>query len=206
MIADLLFFLFATVLLIAATGVIAAKNPMYCVLFLILAFFNAAGLFLLLGAEFIALLMVMVYVGAVAVMFLFVIMTIDIDFAVLKEGTTNYLPVGVLVGGLLLGEILLAAFSGAFGGKQIVYSDVQNIEQIGLVLFTDYAYPFLMSGMILLVAMVGAIVLTHRKLSDAKRQDIAAQIGKKRSDSFENVKIKSGAPVGKFIFKRGGDK
>lgn len=204
MIADLLFLLFAGILLLAGMGVIMAKNPMYCVLFLILAFFNAAGLFLLLGAEFLALLLIMVYVGAVAVMFLFVIMTIDIDFAVLKDGFATYLPVGALVAGLLLVEALMAAWGGAFGGSKLaslpMQPGVENIRQLGDVLFTVYAYPFLLAGMILLVAMVGAIVLTHRRRPDVQRQNIAKQINRTREESFENVKIKPGAKAKGNIF------
>lgn len=201
MIADLLFMMFASVLLMAATGVILARNPMYCVLFLIVCFFNSAGLFLLLGAEFLGLLLVMVYVGAVAVMFLFVLMTINVDFCELKEGFANYLPSGVLIGGVLLAEVLMAAWGGLFASDKFVASSTlpmvegeQNIVTLGSVLFTNYALPFQASALILLTAMVGAIVLTHRRRS-VKRQNIFDQISRKREDALEIVKIKPGQGV-----------
>ena len=158
MIADLLFLMFAFFLLLAAGGVVVAKNPMLCVLFLVGCFVNAAGLFIMLGAEFLGLLLVMVYVGAVAVMFLFVIMTINIDFAKLKEGFAPYLPVGILVGALLAVELGLAVFGGIFAdsGKlpialQVGEAADENIMQLGKILFTNYALPFQMAGILSLI-------------------------------------------------------
>jgi NADH-quinone oxidoreductase subunit J len=199
MVADLLFYMFAFWLCIAALGVITAKNPMHCVLFLIFAFFNAAGLFVLLGAEFLGLLLIMVYVGAVAVMFLFVIMTININFAVLKEGFTPYLPVAALVSAVLLIEVIMAASSGLFnGGINIgvpAEEGVDNIVLLGQVLFTNYLLPFQMAGLILLIAMIGAIVLTHRKRENVKKQNIPEQISRPIEDCIEIVKVRTGKGV-----------
>lgn len=199
MIADLLFYMFAGLLLVAGLGVISAKNPMHCVLFLIFAFFNAAGLFLLLGAEFLGLLLIMVYVGAVAVMFLFVLMTININFAVLKDGFTPYLPVAAIIAGVLLIEVIMAASSGMFtGGINIgvpAEEGVDNIVLLGQVLFTNYALPFQMAGLILLIAMIGAIVLTHRKREGVKKQDITHQVFKDVEDCIEVVKVRPGAGI-----------
>lgn len=206
MMTDLLFFTFASILLLAACGVITAKNPMYCVLLLILCFFNAAALFLLLGAEFLALLLVMVYVGAVAVMFLFVLMTINIDFAVLKEGFAPYLPTGLLVAGVLLAELILAASGGLFGGNGAVVAalpmdaEVQNIVQIGNVLFTNYIFIFQLAAMILLVAMVGAIVLTHRVREGSKKQKIAEQLQHNKESGLILTQPKAGEGVSASYF------
>lgn len=199
MIADLIFYMFATVLLIGGLGVITAKNPMYCVLFMVLTFFNAAGLFILIGAEFIGLMLVMIYVGAIAVMFLFVLMTININFAVLKDGFANHLPIGVLIAGVLAVELVFSILGGAFSKEnslaQVAMTpdeSKENIVQLGEVLFTNYAYPFLSVSMILLVAMIGAIILTHRRRPNVKRQDVAAQIARKREDSITLVSPKVG--------------
>jgi NADH-quinone oxidoreductase subunit J len=199
MIADLLFMMFAGILLLASLGVITARNPMYCVLFLMLCFINAAGLFLLVGAEFLALLLVMVYVGAVAVMFLFVVMTINVDFAKMREGYASYMPVGLLVGLVLMVELGMATFSGLFtGSAQLplatlpVEAGTQNIVSLGNVLFTNYFLPFQMAGLILLIAMVGAIVLAHRRRNDVQRQNVAKQVGRKREEALKIVKVKSG--------------
>ena len=198
MLSDLLFFGFAGVLLISALGVITAKNPMYCVLFMILSFFNAAGLFVLMGAEFLGLLMIMVYVGAIAVMFLFVLMTIDIDFAVLKKGMASYVPIGVIVGGVLFFEILAALWSTTvmdMGQRPLpaVEDQPENMVQLGHVLFTEYVVPFESVAMILLIAMIGAIVLTHRRREGVRRQSVVAQIRRKREDSLAIVSPKLGA-------------
>jgi NADH-quinone oxidoreductase subunit J len=199
MVADLLFFMFAGLLCIASLGVITAKNPMHCVLFLIFAFFNAAGLFILMGAEFIGLLLIMVYVGAVAVMFLFVLMTININFAVLKEGFTPYLPLAGVIGGVLLIEVIMAASSGMFGdGINIgvpAEEGVDNIVLLGQVLFTNYVLPFQMAGLILLIAMIGAIVLTHRRRENVRKQDISKQISRKIEDCIDIVKVRPGKGV-----------
>lgn len=199
MIADILFLMFAGLLMLAALGVVFARNPMFCVMFLIFAFFNAAGLFLLLGAEFLALLLVMVYVGAVAVMFLFVLMTINITFDTLKEGFATYLPSGLLLAGVVLAEAVAAYTTGVFSAENFNHvpllpaaEGTQNITALGRVLFTHYLLPFQAAGVVLLTAMVGAIVLTHRKRPDAKRQNILRQINRKREDAVELVKIKPG--------------
>lgn len=207
MIADLLFLMFAGLLLLAASGVVMAKNPMFCVLFLILAFFNSAGLFLLLGAEFLGLLLVMVYVGAVAVMFLFVLMTINVDFAVLKEGFANYLPIGLVLGGVLLLEVVLAAWGGLFGGDIMPTAtlptppETENINAIGQVLFTNYVYPFQLAALILLVAMVGAIVLTHRSRPRVRRQNVSTQIARTPASAVKVVRVETGAPAERSYFK-----
>ena len=200
MIADLLFYIFGTVLLLGSVGVISARNPMHCVLFMVLTFFNAAALFLLLGAEMLSLMMIMIYVGAIAMLFLFVIMTISIDKAIRREGFIKELPLGLLVGTLLVVEMVFAVSSGGLTESKVhvvqaslpIVADTQNIVQLGDVLFTNYFYPFLAVSMILLVAMVGAIVLTHRKRPDAKRQNIGEQIARKREDSISMVTPETG--------------
>lgn len=197
MFADLIFYVFAAILLFSGMGVVVARNPIFSVLFLILSFFTCAGLFVLLGAEFLGLLLVLVYVGAIAVMFLFVLMTIDIDFAMLKEGTASYLPVGLLVGGLMVTELVLAAKAGVFSGEMVqqampVPGDVQNIVAIGQVLFTDYLAPFQLAGMILLTAMIGAITLTFRRREGVRRQNINKQVLTRREDAVEMKKVKPG--------------
>lgn len=189
MIADILFLMFAGVLLLGACGVVMAKNPMYCVLFMILCFFNASGIFILLGAEFLGLLLIMVYVGAIAVMFLFVLMTIDIDFAILKQGFATYLPIGVLIAGTLLAELIVATQSGLFSPTVVtpqlpLNTDVTNTETLGNILFTNYLLPFQGAGMILLIAMVGAIVLAHRQREGVRRQDVNKQIARTVEDSL----------------------
>ena len=177
------FYLFASVLLTAAVMVISAKNPVHSVLWLIVAFFNAAGLFILLGAEFLAMILLIVYVGAVAVLFLFVVMMLDIDFAGLKAGAARYLPLGLLVGGIILAEILFAI--GAWApGQGVVLHDVvttapdgmTNTQWIGSQLYTRYLYVFQAAGLVLLVSMIGAIVLTHRQRVGTKRQNIGTQV------------------------------
>lgn len=203
MIADLIFYMFAAILLFGGLGVVTAKNPMHCVLFMVLTFFNAAGLFILLGAEFLGLLLVMVYVGAIAVMFLFVLMTINIDFALLKEGFATHLPLGFLVGALIAIEFIMSILGGAFGSSQSLamvgslssQSGEQNIVQLGEVLFTNFAYPFLLVSMVLLIAMIGAIVLTHRRRKDVHRQNVSEQIARKREDAMVLTSPKVGSGV-----------
>jgi NADH-quinone oxidoreductase subunit J len=182
------FYLFSTVMIGSAFMVIAARNPVHSVLFLILAFVNAAGLFLLLGAEFLAMIIVIVYVGAVAVLFLFVVMMLDVDFAELKQGFLQYLPVGALIGAAVLIELVLvvgawtqapAAIAGA--GAPLA-EGVSNTHALGLVLYTKYVYFFQAAGLILLTAMIGAIVLTLRHKPDVKRQVIADQNARDKSD------------------------
>jgi NADH-quinone oxidoreductase subunit J len=198
MIAALFFYLFAGTCIASALMVIAARNPVHSVLFLILAFVNAAGLFLLLGAEFLAMILVVVYVGAVAVLFLFVVMMLDVDFAELREGFLQYLPVGALVGIVLLAEILLVVGAWTIGGgtPRVVAAptptDVSNTEAIGLVLYTKYVYYFQASGLVLLVAMIGAIVLTLRHKEGVKRQNISEQVARTPETAIEVVKVQPG--------------
>jgi len=192
------FYLFASISVASAFMVIAARNPVHSVLFLILTFFNAAGLFVLLGAEFLALLLVIVYVGAVAVLFLFVVMMLDIDFTELREGVLQYLPVGGLVGSVLLIELILVLGGGSFNseitqsGPKASGGDVSNAEAIGLVLYTDFIFYFQAAGAILLVAMIGAIVLTLQKSENPRRQNIAEQNARTKEDGVEIVKVKPG--------------
>ena len=177
--------------------VISSRNPVHSVLFLILAFFNAAGLFVMLGAEFLAMLLVVVYVGAVAVLFLFVVMMLDINFAELREGFQKYLPLGLIVGGLLLAELCLTVFAGASRLTSIPELDgPHNTAAIGLVLYTDYVYLFQLAGLILLVAMIGAITLTLRKREGVKRQTITEQNNRTRAQSVEVVSVPTGQGVG----------
>jgi len=193
------FYVFAAVLLGSALMVVAARNPVHAVLFLILCFFNAAGLFLLMGAEFVALILVIVYVGAVAVLFLFVVMMLDVDFRELRRGFRRYLPVGAAVGLVLLIELVLMASHWAVDPQALAVPtagmNVDNTRALGRVLYTDYLYPFQVSGLILLVAMVGAIALTHRRRPDVRRQRSSAQLDRKISDVIETRKIESGRGV-----------
>ena len=192
MITTLAFYLFATLTIGSAILVIFARNPVHSVLWLIVAFFNAAGLMLLLGAEFIAMLLVIVYVGAVAVLFLFVVMMLDIDFAKLRSGFTRNLPFGLMIALVLLAEIVIAANArqagpivaaptGATGPVQ------PNIEAIGQALYGRFLFPFELAGLILLVAMIGAIVLTHRSRGDSRGQNISKQIARRPQDATKNM-------------------
>jgi len=193
MIEALFFYLFAGVMLASGVMVVVSRNPVYSVLFLILAFFNAAGLFVLVGAEFLAMLLVVVYVGAVAVLFLFVVMMLDINFAEMRAGFQKYLPLGLAVGGILLFELVLAMYGDAFGGKTVpVVSDIANTTRIGGVLYTKYAFLFQVAGLILLVAMIGAISLTLRKRAGVRRQSIAAQNARRPADVLDVIKVPSG--------------
>lgn len=195
MIESLVFYLFSAVLIGSAVAVVAARNPVHSVLCLILCFFNAAGLFLLLGAEFLAFILLIVYVGAVAVLFLFVVMMLDVDFEGLRKGMKRALPVGLVVGGLLLAQLLTVSIAAGEGGRirmQGVESQVENTRAIGRVLYTTYLYPFQVSGLILFVAMVGAITLTSRRRKDARRQDAGKQVDRRPGDVIEIVKIESG--------------
>ena len=198
MISALFFYLFAAMCIASAFMVIAAKNPVHSVLYLILAFVNAAGLFVLLGAEFLAMILVVVYVGAVAVLFLFVVMMLDVDFAELRQGFLQYLPVGALVGVVFLAELLLVVGTWAIGPNVTsmvaakVPAGVTNTEAIGLVLYTQYVYYFEAAGVVLLIAMIGAIVLTLRHKPSVKRQDIAAQVARNRNSAIEIRKVQPG--------------
>ncbi len=193
MIEALFFYLFAAVMLASALMVVVSRNPVYSVLFLILAFFNAAGMFVLIGAEFLAMLLVVVYVGAVAVLFLFVVMMLDINFAEMRAGFQKYLPLGLLVGGILVFELVTAMYGEAFGNASPpIVSDIANTTQLGGVLYTKYAFLFQIAGLILLVAMIGAISLTMRKRVGVRRQSIADQNSRRREDVIEVVKMPSG--------------
>jgi NADH-quinone oxidoreductase subunit J len=198
MLSALFFYLFAILCVGAGFMVIAVKNPVHAVLFLILAFFNAAGLFVLLGAEFLAMILIVVYVGAVMVLFLFVVMMLDVDFAELRAGFLKYLPIGATIGLLLLVELILIL--GAWVTAPEISAQapvpagatVSNTEALGLLLYTRYVYLFEAAGLILLVAMVGAIVLTLQHKQDVRRQSAAAQIGRTREMAVEVVKVESG--------------
>ena len=198
MFESLFFYLFAGITLLSGLMVISSKNPVHSVLFLILAFFNAAGLFVLLGAEFLAMLLVVVYVGAVAVLFLFVVMMLDINFAELREGFQKYMPLGLGVGGLLLAELFITVFARASLKTDVVPMEgPHNTAAIGLVLYTDYVYLFQLAGLILLVAMIGAITLTLRKRDGVRKQVINEQNSRKRAQSVEVVSVETGKGVGK---------
>lgn len=182
------FSLIAAVVVLAAMFVIAARNPVHSVLWLILTFFSAAGLLVLIGAEFLAMLLVVVYVGAVAVLFLFVVMMLDVDFVEMKQGTLRYWPFALLVGVILLAELALVSAAGGSvptGNMDASPNAPTNAEAIGYVMYTDYILLFQLAGIVLLVAMVGAIVLTLRHKPHIKRQDIAKQTGRRRMDAVE---------------------
>ena len=202
MLAAIAFYVLAAIAIASAFSVIAARNPVHSVLFLILTFFSAAGLFVLLGAEFLAMLLVVVYVGAVAVLFLFVVMMLDVDFVELRQGFLQYLPAGIVVAIALLGELgLVASASMGANGAPIALApnapnEITNAEAIGRVLYTDYLLLFQMSGLVLLVAMIGAIVLTLRHRPGVKRQNIAAQVGRTRAQGVELKDIRPGQGLG----------
>jgi NADH-quinone oxidoreductase subunit J len=202
MLAAIAFYVLATIAVISAFAVIAARNPVHSVLFLILTFFSSAGLFVLLGAEFLAMLLVVVYVGAVAVLFLFVVMMLDVDFAELKQGFLSYMPIGAIIALALLAELtLVAGAATSTNGSPIALapgqpSEVTNAEAIGRVLYTDYLLVFQMAGLVLFVAMVGAIVLTLRHRAGVKKQDIAAQVGRRRSEAVELKDVRPGQGLG----------
>jgi NADH-quinone oxidoreductase subunit J len=196
----LFFYLFASVCIASAVMVVASKNPVHSVLFLILAFVNASGLFVLMGAEFLAMILVVVYVGAVAVLFLFVVMMLDVDFAELRQGFIQYLPIGALVGIVFLAELLFVvgtwtiapAITESVAAPIPPFYSVTNTEALGQVLYTRYVYFFQAAGVILLVAMIGAIVLTLRHKPNVKRQNVSQQVARTREDAIEVVKVKSG--------------
>lgn len=196
----LFFYLFAGLCIASAFMVIAAKNPVHSVLFLILAFVNASGLFLLMGAEFLAMILVVVYVGAVAVLFLFVVMMLDVDFAELRQGFLQYLPVGAVVGIIFLAEILLVVGAWSFGPgvpRAIagpITEGVTNTEAIGAVLYTRYLFFFQAAGLILLVAMIGAIVLTLRH-KNVKRQSVAEQVARTKAMAMEIRQVRPGQGI-----------
>ncbi|MGD9738649.1 MAG: NADH-quinone oxidoreductase subunit J [Bauldia sp.] len=194
------FYLFSAVLLASALMVVAARNPVHSVLYLILCFVNAAALFLLLGAEFLALILIVVYVGAVAVLFLFVVMMLDVDFAELRQGFLNYLPTGALIGIVVLCEILIVIGGSAILPEGLTTPAVpappldalSNTEAIGQLLYTRYLFYFQAAGLVLLVAMIGAIVLTLRHKEGVKRQSIAAQVARNPAKAIEVRKVEPG--------------
>ena len=202
----LIFWLFALIAVGAGVMVISARNPVHSVLFLILAFFNSAGLFVLMGAEFLAMLLVIVYVGAVAVLFLFVVMMLDIDFIRLREGFLQYTPIGGLLGLVLLAELAVVvgghfmapAVDAAHGTTPVapgpMVGDITNAETMGRVLYTEYVYIFQAAGLVLLVAMIGAIVLTLRH-RDIRRQRVVDQTERRPEDTVELVKVPTGSGV-----------
>ncbi|MEZ0225131.1 MAG: NADH-quinone oxidoreductase subunit J [Alphaproteobacteria bacterium] len=202
MIEAIFFYMFSAVLIASAVAVISARNPVHSVLFLILAFFNAAGLFVMLGAEFIAMILVIVYVGAVAVLFLFVVMMLDINFVQLRQGFMKNAFVGLIVGGVLLAEFMWMYLRWNLGGIEVRGTQpmpdpavVTNTQALGLILYTNYMYLFQVSGLILLVAMIGAITLTHRARSGVRRQNVASQIARNPKDVLKIEKITSGSGV-----------
>ena len=192
------FYLFSLAAIASAMLVITARNPVHSVLFLILCFFNAAGLFVLLGAEFLAMILVVVYVGAVAVLFLFVVMMLDIDFVELREGFLDYLPIGGVIGLILLVEMILLVGTWTIAPDLIAHTstptigDISNTQAIGQVLYTKYVFFFQMAGLILLIAMIGAIVLTMRHKPNVKRQVIADQVARGPATAVEIKNVKSG--------------
>jgi NADH-quinone oxidoreductase subunit J len=198
----LFFYLFATVCIASAVMVVAAKNPVHSVLYLILAFVNAAGLFVMMGAEFLAMILIVVYVGAVAVLFLFVVMMLDVDFAELRQGLLQYLPVGFVVGGIFVAELLAVVGAWVIGPNlpqaisAPIPSDITNTEALGRVLYTQYVYYFQAAGIVLLVAMIGAIVLTLRHKPNVKRQNIADQVARTPATAIEVVKVQPGQGLG----------
>ncbi len=197
------FYLFAAVTVAAGVMVISARNPVHSVLFLILAFFNAAGLFVLMGAEFIAMVLVIVYVGAVAVLFLFVVMMLDINFVELRQGFLQYLPIGALIGIVLMAELVLVFAGWAFAPEETVIlasptppaAEATNTHALGKILYTDYIYAFQAAGVILLIAMIGAIVLTLRAREGVRKQRIGDQLRRGRVDAVEIKKVQPGSGV-----------
>ncbi len=199
-IATITFYALSIAMVLSALAVISSRNPVHSVLFLIFCFFNAAGLFVLIGAEYIAMTLVIVYVGAVAVLFLFVVMMLDVDVAEMREGFLKYLPIGAGAAALLFGELYLVF--GALSSTEIASAapahvipaanEVSNTLAIGRILYTDYIYAFQVSGIILLVAMIGAIVLTLREKKRSLKQNINKQLSRKRGDALKLMKVKSG--------------
>lgn len=196
----IMFYAFAAAVTFCGVMVVSSKNSVYSVFFLILAFFNAAGLFVLLGVEYLAMTLVIVYVGAVAVLFLFVVMMLNVDFAKLREGFTRYLPVGLLIAVVLfvqLSALVYASFVAQTPLAEAAYAmpdvaEVSNARAIGRILYTDYILLFQLAGVVLLVAMIGAIVLTLRHRPGVKRQKIAKQVARKREEGVTLVDVKSG--------------
>lgn len=203
MIQAFAFYMFAAVAVASGVLVISARNPVHSVLFLILAFFNAAGLFVLMGAEFLAMILVVVYVGAVAVLFMFVVMMLDINFVEMRQGFLQYLPVGALIGVILFVELVFAVGAWSFAPEAAGLAaaptpspdQITNTHAIGQIMYTKYIYLFQAAGMVLLVAMIGAIVLTHRQRGGVIRQNIAQQIARRPQDATRNVRPEIGQGV-----------
>jgi NADH-quinone oxidoreductase subunit J len=199
----IMFYIFAAVAIASGVMVVSARNPVHSVLFLILAFFNAAGLFVLLGAEFLAMILVIVYVGAVAVLFLFVVMMLDIDFVQLRTGAMKYLPIGLVVGLILFAElafvfgtwVIAPGVSAVAAAPTPAVSSFSNTRALGDLLYTHYFFGFQLAGMVLLVAMIGAIVLTLRHRVGTRRQVIAEQLARQRAETVAVVKVPVGAGV-----------
>ncbi len=191
------FYLFAGILTLSALMVITARNPVHSVLFLVLAFFNAAGLFIMLGAEFIALILVIVYVGAVAVLFLFVVMMLDISFSDLRKGAMQYVSIGFVIGSILLTELIMLYGTWQFApdkdqnraAPHVASEELTNTEALGQLIYTDYIFAFQTAGLILFVAMIGAIVLTHRTREGVRKQSVSNQQARKPSDVLEIQKV-----------------
>jgi NADH-quinone oxidoreductase subunit J len=202
-IATIAFYLFSVMAVVGALNVVFQRNPVHSVLWLIFTFFNAAGLFVLLGAEFLAMILVVVYVGAVAVLFLFVVMMLDINIAMLREGFMRYMPVGAVIGLVLLVELAIVFGGWAFAPAAQALralptpdpAQIPNTQALGLVLYTRYAYLFQVLGVILLVAMIGSIVLTLRQRKGSRKQKISAQLARTKSDTLEIVKVPQGQGV-----------
>jgi len=200
-IQGLAFYMFALIAIAAAAMVVTAKNPVHSVLFLILAFFNVAGLFILLGAEFLAMILVVVYVGAVAVLFMFVVMMLDINFVELRQGFLKYLPFGAMTGLVLVIELLAVvggwhlAPEAAKTVASPIPEKITNTHALGAVVYTDYIYLFQAAGIVLLIAMIGAIVLTHRKRGGVRKQRIADQLARRPEDTLEVHKIEPGKGI-----------
>jgi NADH-quinone oxidoreductase subunit J len=194
-----IFYVLAAVTVASAVMVVSARNPVHSVLFLILCFFNAAGLFILLGAEFLAMVLVVVYVGAVAVLFMFVVMMLDINFVRLRAGVLQYLPIGALVGIILAVELILVGASWSFATEPVTRAGtaapISNTEALGALLYTDYFYLFQTAGLILLVAIIGAITLTLREREGPRRQDIGRQVARKASETVELKKVRTGSGI-----------
>jgi len=197
----LAFYLFSAIVVVSGLMVVTAKNPVHSVLWLILAFFNAAGLFVLLGAEFLAMILVVVYVGAVAVLFLFVVMMLDINFEELRKGFAAYLPIGLLVAGVLLIELVLVggawtmADTAEVARRAPAPDGIGNTHALGALIYTDFIYVFQAAGVILLVAMIGAILLTHRQRAGVRKQDITRQNMRRPQDAVALVKRQPGQGI-----------
>ncbi|MGB0694732.1 MAG: NADH-quinone oxidoreductase subunit J [Rhodospirillaceae bacterium] len=199
----LVFYMLATVMVVAAFMVVISRNPVHSVLWLILTFFNSAGLFLLLGAEFVAMLVVVVYVGAVAVLFLFVVMMLDINYLKLREGFLNYMPIGAAIAFVLLAEMAVLAGGWVIAGDAPAHlaapvptdPEITNSQALGRILYTDYVYLFQAAGMVLLVAMIGSIMLTLRKHPKVLRQKVADQMARRKEDSLQLNKVEPGKGI-----------